>query len=489
MLQWLHSYDERRAILSRDGLSNVDGFRIWIVLVCECIFGMCVCIQCPGCSCTGAHSDPCQDLFGSSSYSDGGSSGRGDDIYIPIEAQKSPGSLHSHGQVHLECLHQHTPLIEVMQLVAQRSDIVPACLRYKQHVCREEYEDLRGRQEERQISTEAAWPEYQDSVVLVSCRRYLRSDTHGASWLDTYLKDHVQSIQEMKQNRMHRLNSTGERVPLAHCRRADNPKRCKGDFPFTLWIIKRAVVLCKVLIKKMGMPVGGKRKCVGSLHGPRNGDNISGTHPALSAVPQTNSDVQLPCRFGITRETHCNDFCVEMCGAGSNTREGLQAFQCSQDAQVGYTCNYQNKQSARPCNEVKECIDGQRRLRSQVAKKRPAHIGKRQVIRLCSDAYGKGIVRSNQESINLRVDGSEDNVTSAESLHTASFVNFLRRDLVGESGYQNANHVEMLTAMMIDKRKPHRRTATMRHLVFLHGHRNPAWNDLWHLSPYEFMVY
>ena len=29
----------------------------------------------------------------------------------------------------------------------------------------------------------------------------------------------------------------------------------------------------------------------------------------------------------------------------------------------------------------------------------------------------------------------------------------------------------------------------MRNLVFLYGHRNPAWHDLWHLSPYEFMVY
>ena len=29
----------------------------------------------------------------------------------------------------------------------------------------------------------------------------------------------------------------------------------------------------------------------------------------------------------------------------------------------------------------------------------------------------------------------------------------------------------------------------MRNMVFLYGHRNPAWEDLWHLSPYEFMVY
>lgn len=491
MLAWLPSYEERRAILSRDGLSSVDGFRISILLVCEYIFGMRVCAQCPDCNSSAANHDPCQDLFGNSSYSDGGSFGRADGIYISIEAQKSAGSLHAHGQLHIECLHQHTPLIEVMQIVAQRRDIVPAYLRFKQHVCREEYEDLRGWQEERQVPTEAAWPEYRDSVALVSCRRYLRSNTDGTSWLDTYLKDHVQSIQEMKQNHVHTLNSKGERVPLAHCRRADNPKRCKGDFPRTLWIIKKAVVLCKGLMKKMGMPLGGKRNRVGSLHGPRNEENINGTHPTLSALLQTNSDVQLPYRFGITPETHCSDLCVEACGEDSNTREVLQAFQCCQDAQVGYTCDYQNKRSARSCNEVKECIKGHRRLQSQVADKRPAHIGKRQVIRLCSDAYGKGIVRSNQESINLRVGGSEDNVTSAESFHTASFVNLPGRDLVKwrESVYQNASYVETLTAMTIDRRNPHRRTATMRNLVYLYGHRNPAWRDLWHLSPYEFMVY
>jgi hypothetical protein len=130
-------------------------------------------------------------------------------------------------------------------------------------------------------------------------------------------------------------------------------------------------------------------------------------------------------------------------------------------------------------------------LQTTIHDKRPEYIGKRQVTRLCSDAYGKGIVRSNQESINLRIGGNDANVTSAESFHTASFVNFPGRDLTKwrEAVYQNADYVEMLGAVTVDWRNPHRRTPVMRNMVFLYGHRNRDWKDLWHLSPYEFMVY
>ena len=30
-----------------------------------------------------------------------------------IEAQKSAGSLHKHSQLHVQCVHQHTPLREI----------------------------------------------------------------------------------------------------------------------------------------------------------------------------------------------------------------------------------------------------------------------------------------------------------------------------------------------------------------------------------------
>ena len=489
MLQWLPSYDDRRAILSRDGLASVEGFRITILLVCEYLFGMRVCPKCPDCNQTEGFE--CQDLFGNNAYSDGGVLGRADGIYISIEAQKSAGSLHAHGQLHIECLHQHNPLLEVMSLIENgRHGLVAEYLRYKKHVCREEYEDPAA-WKDRRLLTESDWPEYKHSVDLVSSRSYLLSDEDGKSWLNRYLNEHVQTIQELKQNHVHTLNAKGERVPLAHCRRAENPNKCKSDFPRTLWLIRKAVVLCKGLMKIMGMPSGGRRNRMGSLHGPRNDEDLNGAHPAMCAFLQTNSDIQLPYRFAITKRTHDDSICSEHCYDYINAAEIIQSFQCCQDAQIGYTCDYQNKRAARSCNEVKECVKGHRRLHSSLHDKRPEYIGKRQVIRLCSDAYGKGTVRSNQESINLRIGGTDDNVTSAESFHTASCVNFPGRDLTmwREAVYENADYVDMLGAICVDRRNPQRKTPIMRNLVFLYGHRNADCPAIWHLSPYEFLVY
>ena len=106
-------------------------------------------------------------------------------------------------------------------------------------------------------------------------------------------------------------------------------------------------------------------------------------------------------------------------------------------------------------------------MHEQVKFKTPDYIGKRHMMRLCSDAYGKGIVRSNQESINLRINGTRDDVTSAESFHTASFVQFLGIDLVQwrEAVYTN------------------------RTFVYLYGHRPSDFDEVWYMSPYDFMVY
>ena len=119
------------------------------------------------------------------------------------------------------------------------------------------------------------------------------------------------------------------------------------------------------------------------------------------------------------------------------------------------------------------------------------YIGKRHMMRLCSDAYGKGIVRSNQESINLRIHGTRDDVTSAESFHTASFVQFPGIDLVQwrEAVYTNSNFTDMLSAVAIDWRNPKRTTPYMRNFVYLYGHRPKDIDEVWYMSPYEFMVY
>ena len=137
----------------------------------------------------------------------------------------------------------------------------------------------------------------------MSKRSYLSSDMDEKQWRDNYLA-HVQTVQEKKPNHVHLINAKGESVPLAHCQRPDDPRKCKGDFPRTKWLIDKCVVLCQGLLRKMGLPVTGRRNKLGSFHGPRNEENQNGTHPALCAFLQTNTDLQLPYRFAITQETH-----------------------------------------------------------------------------------------------------------------------------------------------------------------------------------------
>ena len=139
---------------------------------------------------------------------------------------------------------------------------------------------------------------------------------------------------------MHTLNSKGERVPLTHCRRPDDPKKRKSDLPGNLWLIDKAVVLCHGLLKRMGMACSGRRNKLGSLHGPQNEESLNGTHPVLLAALQCNSDVQLPYRLPICEATHDDvNRCSDDCYSSSTTKEIVEAAQAAQDAQAGYACD------------------------------------------------------------------------------------------------------------------------------------------------------
>ena len=71
------------------------------------LFGIDVCQNCPDCNIV---IQPCQDLLGGNATPEGGILGRVDAVSAPVEAQTSAGSLHSHSQVFVQCLHQHTYL-------------------------------------------------------------------------------------------------------------------------------------------------------------------------------------------------------------------------------------------------------------------------------------------------------------------------------------------------------------------------------------------
>ena len=137
----------------------------------------------------------------------------------------------------------------------------------------------------------------------------------GQSWLREHTQ-HVQLLQEHKQHHVHTLNAEGERVPLTHCRRKDNPKLCKADFPRTSWLINRAVVLCHGIVRRMGMALTGKRSTLGTLHGPMSHESLNGTQPAMIAAQGCNSDVQLPYRFPVCPATHDCGICFGRSGFG-----------------------------------------------------------------------------------------------------------------------------------------------------------------------------
>ena len=343
-------------------------------------------------------------------------------------------------------------------------------LSYKTHVCRQEYADVKA-WKSRQQQTEEDWPEYKKSTKLMSSFKSLLAIDDPKDWCYKYLNDYVQPVQEMKQHHVHTLNGKGERVPRTHCRRADNPSKCKGDFPRTKWIISEAVVLCPGLAHQMDMAASGRRNRVGSLQGPQNDEYLNGTHPAMSVALPFNSDVQLPYRLPICAGTHASEFCSEKCVDIVNHTALIEATQYSQDAQIGYACDYQNKRAARCCNETKEFVKGHKDLASALINKPIGVISKRHVIRLCSDAYGKGIVRSLQESTNLRVYQKESDVLFAESIRTSGTISFPGIDATAwrEALFANADTVRVLTQIHVDRSNPRRGTPAIKNLVFCMG--------------------
>ena len=383
--------------------------------------------------------------------------------------------------------------MEVLSKVkADGVNIVTQYLNYKKHACRQEYDHPPN--EDDLAAVEKDWPEYAETEDLIRRPVYLSARDGGTAgmsstrWLREYLGTHVQSVQLRKQNHVHIYNEeTKEREPLQACRRKDKPKQCKADFPRTAWLIERAVVLCQGLIHRMGMASSGRRSKLGSLHGPMNQESLNGTHPAMLAVHQFNSDVQLPYRFPVTQETHslaCDDRCFE------HTDEGviIQAAQAAQDAQAGYACDYSNKRQPMAFNEVKECCKGHTKLAEQLTGEHLNTIGKRHATRLMNDLYGKGIVRGQVENTNLRANAKASDVTWAETFKTcltASFFGHAYFEMVERlSGKAVAAHPVLFAE--IDARNNRKKRCIVRNVAELYGQRP---RELRYLSPYEFVRY
>ena len=487
----LPSYDQRRGILARDSLACVDGFRMLIMVTYEYLFGMRVCPWCPDCNaCPSGR--PCQDLFGSNAHQEGGVFGRIDAGYTSIEAQKA-GSLHAHTLLWVQCLHQHTPLVEILSQMKQGSskDVISGYLRYKEHVARQAYSEIPTQEEVEEV--ERDWPEYAETEDLIRRPAYLTARANEprgsiSEWLKSYLTEDVRALQLRRQNHVHIYNPvTNQKEPLTACRRKDDPKKCKAEFPRTSWLIQKAVVLCQGLLRKMGMPLSGRRNRLGSLHGPMNHETLNATHPAMLAAHRFNSDVQLPYRFPISVETHDAD-CQEACIGSVNEGLIIQSCQACQDAQAAYACDYCNKRQPMAFNEVKECCKGHEYLAESLRGEHISYVAKRHHSRLMSDAYSKGIVRGQVENTNLRASGRSNDVTAAQCFRTCGTASFYGREYVEEVERQ-AKALPGITQRVfgeIDARNPRKRKVTFRNVAELYGQRP---DELLYLSPYEFVTY
>jgi len=415
-------FDSRRQMVSRDALASVDGFRTIMHLFFEHVLGIRFCIDCPNCTCS--------DLFGSNAVPEGGAVGRVDGIYGSIEAQKSAGSLHLHVQVFVQCLHQHTPLQEMLKKYRNRlRQLKEEYGLYLEHVRREVYADLEG-WNDRQQDVNKKWPNYADMYDLISVPDYVKNDVdptkqqmEGKAWLHEYLHGSVQKGQELRQNHVHYWNEKKkEYEPLTHCKCADDPKKCKSGFPREGWVGDQKILLCQGLLKKKGMPHSGKKSLEGCVQGRMNDPNLNGCLPVvLSGLPglNFNSDLQVPYRFPIIPELHENDLCCKNCCEKFSEEDMVLIAQKAQNSQAGYAADYQCKRCAQSFNEAKEMKKGHHALADKTKDTRLSYIGHRHVSRICSDYYNKGIVRSNQESTNLRAYTDSRDVTAAESIKTS----------------------------------------------------------------------
>ena len=73
----------------------------------------------------------------------------------------------------MQCLHQHTPLWEVLDYIRCRNiQLAPRLLRYKAHVCRQTYVDTTGL-EQRLLAKEDVWFEYKYTASLLLFPQYM----------------------------------------------------------------------------------------------------------------------------------------------------------------------------------------------------------------------------------------------------------------------------------------------------------------------------
>ena len=476
-------YEARRHIAACDPLACVEAFHVQLRLVLRHLFGVEICVDCPNCQCRQVA------LASSAAGFRTGAFGRVSAVYASLEHQKS-ATLHAHMQVFVECLHQHTPLADILAgcRVDDGRSLVDKYLSYKAHVVCETYSDILLAAQRR----EAAWPDYKEEKRLVSWPAYQRDeDATDESWAAAYRAD-VQVVQELKQHHVHPKDARGRRQLLRHCRRKGTTDgTCRSRFPRDAELLDAGAVICPGLARQMGLQLSGKRMALGALAGPRNCAWLNGTHPVLAAATRGNTDVQLPWRLPPCDATHSKACRVSGCLKDVDEKALIAATQAAQNAQSGYSADYGNKRPLVALHEIAEWMRGQRQLGKDLAGATAAYQGARHAKRFMSDAYGRGTVRTGVEVANLLTRSRPYEVTAAETIKTAPTEAFpgqaFVRRLESCTGATSDGRPQR-QQIVLDKRDKRSKVLTVKDVDIFYGYR--GWHPaVAYLSPFEFHRY
>ena len=400
-------------------------------------------------------------------------------------------------QCFVQCVHQHTPLLEIFELSAERlADLRREYCLYQSHVAHSVYSGQSQAAAEAAVTAaEATWPERAKDTVMTSVPRYQwrtaskqQDAAEARHWQQEYLEEDVVKLQCLKQHHIHPLcPESGERVPLRGCQKQERKGVCKHEFPRTTWLCSDAKVLCPCELERHGFSDTGRRNRLGALHGPYGHEFLNPCHPAvLASMRGGNNDVQVPYRL---------PFACDRCG-DSSTPESRRAIalgaQRAQDAPTGYCSDYCSKNQPMGYREIKEFQKGHMALHASLAEKDLQTIGKRHAARFLSDAYCKGVVRGQVECCNLRANHREGQIVAAEGISTAGFISFPGREYVALLEALERSPGRVVPPKKFIRTKPapgvgvqHFRASV---LAEAYCHR-PAQSECWWLSPYEITMW
>ena len=457
----LPTFEQRQRMVSQDPLACVDGFRTLVQLVLRTMFGVRVCSECPGRS----EKCACQDLFGSVSNVEGGVFGMIEAYCGSIEAQLL-GWLHAHILIYLKWVYQHHTMHEIAKMLIARTGAFLRGMadlnRWADRCCAESFATPENFNELQLDSIETAWTTkhredaglmahgYSDRVASMDASEYRawqdrNSDIRsGMCMLHVHPKDQTGArrvprscLQKSERAIQKRRTANRKGKALEECR------ICKYGFPKDE--LRKHVVLCKRLARKLYHGAPGYRAKVGQHEGPRYGyGTTSGycrkavplgeTHPGMSVVAGCNFHVRRTDKTPPVGAAHSDECKSKACRQQSNDTINKLARVTAQihRQNVKYVNSYTSKAQPIAKDRVKKFgkihdyrlrqFQSRVRIGREQKPQTLSNFATRSVKRLLTDSITKAKTMYGPETLNLMLYSKDNDSTAAESFFSASQV-------------------------------------------------------------------